>query len=62
MSNFLYGRKYRVLVADKDNTALDVSNLRCTFRIEKITNSRANYAEISIYNLSAGTEAQLIKE
>lgn len=62
MSNFLYGRKYRILVAKGDNTALDVSNLHCTFKIEKVCMQIANYAEIVIYNLSAGTEAEIIKE
>ncbi|MDF2636579.1 MAG: putative hydrolase [Pelosinus sp.] len=62
MSNFLYGRKYRILVSKIDNTALDVSNLRCTFRIEKVALQIANYAEICIYNLSAETEAEIIKE
>lgn len=62
MSNIAYGRKYRILVAKIDNTALDVSNLRCTFRIEKVAYQVANYAEVNIYNLSAGTEAELIKE
>jgi hypothetical protein len=62
VSDFLYGRKYRVLVSKIDNTALDVSNLRCTFRIEKVARQTANYAEICIYNLSAGTEAEIIKD
>ena len=62
MSDFLYGRKYRILVAKGDNTALDVSNLGCTFKIEKVAMQIANYAEIVIYNLSAGTEAEIIKE
>lgn len=62
MSNFLYGRKYRILVAKGDNTALDVSNLRCTFKIEKVALQVANYAEISIYNLSAETEAEIINQ
>ncbi len=62
MSDFLYGRKYRVLVADKGNTALDVSNLRCVFCVEKIANSTSNYAEVAIYNLSPETEALIVKE
>lgn len=62
MSDFLYGRKYRVLVADKNNTALDVSNLRCVFRVEKTVNTAANYAEVAIYNLSPDTEALIVKE
>jgi hypothetical protein len=49
-------------VSKIDNTALDVSNLKCAFRIEKVAMQTANYAEVSIYNLSAGTEAEIIKE
>jgi len=62
MSNFLYGRKYQILVVKSDGTALDVSNLRCTFRIEKTYHSVANYSEITIYNLSAETEGTIINE
>jgi hypothetical protein len=62
LSDFLYGRKYRVLVSKIDNTSLDVSNLKCSFRIEKVAMQTANYAEVSIYNLSAGTEAEIIKD
>ncbi|CVK18764.1 phage protein [Sporomusa sphaeroides] len=62
MGEFLYGRKYRVLVANKENTALDVSNLRCTFNIEKSVSPNANIAEVVIYNLSAGAEKELINE
>ncbi|CQR71688.1 hypothetical protein SOV_04840 [Sporomusa ovata DSM 2662] len=62
MSKFLYGRKYRVLVAGKDNVALDVSNLRCTFHIEKTARALSNYAEISIYNLTSSTEMAIVKE
>lgn len=62
MSDYLYGRKYRVLVADKNNVALDVSNLWCTFRVERVALQVANYAEINIFNLSAGTEGTIINE
>jgi hypothetical protein len=58
MKNFI--RKYQILVADGDNTALDVSDLRCTFKIEKGYQA-INFAQISIYNLSAKTDEQIIK-
>jgi hypothetical protein len=62
MSNFLYGRKFRVYVADQQGDAWDVSNLRCTFAIEKVALATANYAEITIYNLTNDSETTIIKE
>lgn len=62
MSNFLYGRKFRVYVADQQGDAWDVSNLRCTFAIEKVALATANYAEITIYNLTNDAETSIIKE
>ncbi len=76
MSNYLYLRKYRVLVGnaktliyEKDSTgteqtyetALDVSDLRCTFQIKK-TRSLQNFATITIYNLNNETEKKIIQE
>ncbi len=59
----LYGRKYRVLVVDNNKgTALDVSQLRCKFNIQKTMMMQANYSTITIYNLSANTENSLITE
>lgn len=60
--NVLYGRKYRLLVANNKGNALDVSDLRCTFNASKTVLMQPNYSDISIYNLSAETEATLIKE
>lgn len=62
LDNILYGRKYRVLVADDKTTALDVSNLRVVFKIEKLPSAVANYAEIKIYNLREETETGIINE
>jgi hypothetical protein len=53
-------RKYRVLVVDGDNEALDVSELRCTFNIESSL-KEPNYADISIYNVTGATEQAIIK-
>lgn len=58
----LYGRRYRILIASKDGTALDVSNLRCTF---KLTRSWTNFSElstVSIYNLSVEHENRIISD
>lgn len=59
----LYGRRYRVIVrVGGGDTALDVSDLRCTFKIVKTFSTEPNYSEISIYNLNANTENALIQE
>lgn len=60
--NVLYGRRYRVIVADANGIALDVSNLRCTFNISKTMMQEPNYSEISIYNLTSETENKIVKE
>jgi hypothetical protein len=67
LSSVTFGRKYRVLIAgntaNKEGkiTAIDVSQLRVTFEIEKTYRSRANYAYIAIYNLWESTESDLVK-
>lgn len=43
-----------------DNKALDVSQLRCTFRVEKSMSEEPNLSEVTIYNLSAETENTII--
>lgn len=53
-------RKYRVLFIAGD-TAIDVSEQRCTFRIEKQWAQQPNMSMLTIYNLSASTENDLIK-
>ncbi|HBC94306.1 MAG TPA: hypothetical protein DCZ10_15765 [Pelotomaculum sp.] len=60
----LYGRRYRVLVTASENgeTALDVSDLKCTFSIVKTMFIEPNYSEITIFNLSAETENAIIQE
>ena len=61
-TNPLYLRKWRILVMDGDRNALDVSSLRCEFIIDKVMLQSANYAEVTIYNLTPDTEAAIIKE
>lgn len=60
LGDILYGRRYRVLVGVGDNKALDVSQLRCTFRVEKSMSEEPNLSEVTIYNLSAETENTII--
>ena len=60
MENYL--RKYRILITDKGNTALDVSDMRATFCIEKKAIQSVNYANAVIYNLSSAAEAAIVRE
>lgn len=76
MTDYMYPRKWRVLVSSsassrqvtdqssntrKVESAIDVSKLKCTFNIRK-NYQRQNVGIVSIYNLSADLEAQLISE
>lgn len=56
-----YIRKYQILVVNGENKALDVSSLRCTFRIEKMGYQAINFSEVSIYNLTGKTEQGIIQ-
>ncbi len=58
--NALFGRRYKVIIGTGSN-GFDVSELRCTFQIEKSMAETPNYSEITIYNLSPQTENILIK-
>lgn len=58
-----WDRKYRVLVVSKSGgAALDVSSLRCTFRIEKNMDEEPNYSQVTIYNLAPDTERAILTE
>lgn len=62
MSEYLWMRKWRILIADaQDNKVLDVSDLRVTFNVRRAMETN-HYAEISIYNLNNATEQLIIKE
>lgn len=60
--DLLYGRKYRIIVSLAGETALDVSDLRCTFKCVKNALAEPNYSEVVIYNLSAQNENTIIQE
>lgn len=55
-----FGRKYKILVVDANNIALDVSDLKCTFKVEKLGYQAINFADITIYNLSPKTQSDII--
>jgi hypothetical protein len=52
----LYGRRYRILVSNKQGNALDVSDLHCTFDIQTVVNQTPPFSTVVIYNLNAATE------
>ncbi len=67
----LWIRKWHILVStgakegDAENnqeTALDVSNLHCTFEVHKAKGKQGSYAVCRICNLNASTENRLIEE
>lgn len=61
VSDWLYGRRYRVIIAMEDGTSLDVSQLRCTFNIVKSAYLECNTSTVKIYNLNPDDENRLIK-
>lgn len=54
--DILYGRRYRILVANKQGIALDVSDLHCTFDIQYVVNQTPPFSQVVIYNLNPTTE------
>lgn len=63
VSDYLWLRKYRILITDKDDrNALDVSDLHCTFEVHKRRSQGASYAIVRIYNLANDTEQLIIND
>lgn len=60
--DWLFGRKYRVLIDIGNNKALDVSDLRCSFEIVKSSYFNAQQSVVTIYNLNPTDENLLIQE
>ncbi len=52
----LYGRRYRILVSNKQGIALDVSDLHVQFDIQIVINQTPPFSTITIYNLNPETE------
>lgn len=61
LSDWLYGRRYRILVTMDDGTSLDVSEVRCSFEIPKTQLGVPQQAAITLYNLSPDTENKIIQ-
>lgn len=58
----LFGRRYRIIVSLSGKTAIDVSDMHCTFKCTKNMLTEPNYSQVVIYNLSAKTENAIIHE
>jgi hypothetical protein len=56
----LFGRKYRIIVAEKGTSGIDITGLRCVFTIEKSMSAEPNRSVIQIFNLSAATQNQVL--
>ncbi len=61
LSDWLYGRKYRILITVEDGYAFDVSEVRCSFEIPKTQLGTPQQAVITLYNLSPNTENKIIQ-
>lgn len=55
-------RKFNILIGNKNNDGVDVSALRCTFKVTKTNAQTPNEAQIKIYNLTPETAARIKKE
>lgn len=58
--NYLYGRKYRIMVFREDGTGLDLSDLHIVFDVSKSLTREANTGTVTIYNLNTETENDLM--
>ena len=58
--DWLYGRRYRVIVDLGGGEAFDVSNLRCEFEINKSLYLKMQTSKLTIWNLSPENENKLI--
>lgn len=62
LCDWLYGRRYRVIIIMADGNSLDVSEIKCTFDIKKTQFKQSDKAVITLYNLSPDTENKIIKD
>lgn len=61
LGDWLYGRRYRILIDIGNGKTFDVSELRCEFEIIKSAIAEPNQSILTIYNLSPEVENQLIQ-
>ena len=58
--NYLYGRKYRIMVFDNQNNGYDISDLRVVFNVTKSLTLDGTTGTVTIYNLNTVTENDII--
>ncbi len=61
LGDWLYGRRYRIIVDLGNNKVLDVSELRCEFDVQHNIKNPTQTSKVVIYNLSPNVENQIIK-
>lgn len=61
LGDWLYGRRYRVIVDLGNNKALDLSELRCVFDVQHNIKNPTQTSKVTVYNLSPNVENQIIK-
>lgn len=59
--NYLYGRKYRIMVFDNNNIGYDVSDLRVVFNVTKSLTLDGTTGTVTIYNLNTAVENDIIQ-
>lgn len=57
-----FGRRVGLIIADSSGKALDLSNFRVTFSVDKSAAEQPNTAKIEIYNLSDTTVSQIMEK
>lgn len=61
MSN-LFGRKFKVIVATKGTSGIDITGLKVVFSIEKSMSAEPNRSNIQIYNLAPATQNFILSD
>lgn len=56
-----YGRRYRLIISDKNKDGFDLSNMRIVFSVRKTILLETVYSVIRVYNLNSTTENAIIQ-
>jgi hypothetical protein len=56
----LYGRRYKLIIGTSPTSGVEVSELRCTFSVEKSMTTDPNPSIIQIYNLAPNTRNEIL--